>query len=85
MVQGWVAGTFANKGLIVTTDQGASHAAAETWREFETIRADDATLIPFMVVAWTIPAPADKTIIFTGGSLTLNADGTGSLTFSGWH
>jgi hypothetical protein len=81
MVEDWVATPASNLGLIIASDQGATHAAADTYRGFLFSEYTDTSLRPFLVVSYTTPSPGNKTMTFTGGTLTLTPGG-GTLTFS---
>lgn len=86
MVADWVATPANNKGLILTTDQGAAHATTETNRAYGLTARTDATQRPMLIVAYTVPDPADPGVSqtqfnFSGGTLTVTPSG-GTLTFS---
>lgn len=86
MVADWVATPANNKGLLIASDQGENTATADSYRDFRSSNHTDASLRPFLVVAYTIPDPGTpgesaKTINLTGGTLTVKPSG-GSLTIT---
>jgi pectate lyase len=63
MVAGWVGGTLPNRGLLVTTDQGAAHATADTYRGFATSDHPDDTVRPVVIIDYTVPPKAAGVLI----------------------
>jgi hypothetical protein len=78
MVGVWVATPATNKGMLLDSD---SVAAVDSYRYFASSNNTDASLRPMLIIAYTIPAPANRTISIGAGSQSLTTGGSQTLSW----